>query len=118
MEAGLKPGSLPHARHESELFVLDEREKPIGTVPDPLKHHRLITLRGSCLDERRALTEHGDGKLVPLEQVSVRIPRRRHGLLGIVEKVDIPRNPRCGDELVERGATGEICLATSDSVLR
>jgi hypothetical protein len=102
---------------EAEDVALDEREEAVGTVLGPLEQHALAFARRLRLDERGALPQDTQSIAASLEEPPVGLPGRGQGLFGVVEQVEVSRQPRRRQQLVERRATRDVALAGSDPVV-
>ncbi|MEO6027298.1 MAG: hypothetical protein ABIR79_10580 [Candidatus Binatia bacterium] len=97
--------------------MLDEWVKAIGTIPCPFDQYRIDALGHPGLYERRTFSDHGDGESRVDEQRPVAFPARAERFIGIVKEVDVARESRRRQELVQRDTDGNVALTGRDPAL-
>jgi hypothetical protein len=109
---------IERVEHEAELLVRHQRKEAERAFARPLHPHRLASPPHLGFDVPGALLLHADREPVPLEQRAVLTPARGDRGLGVVKEVEIPRQARRAEQLVERCRSGDVALAARHAMLR
>jgi hypothetical protein len=103
-------------QREPEIGVLDERIETKRTVARPLHQHAVTRPAHLRLDEPGTLPEHRHAATSRQQQRTIRLPRCRHGLVGVVEDVEVAQESRGTEQFVQRGFAREVALAALPAV--
>ena len=98
-------------QRQSELLMFDQRKEAKGAVAEPLDEQRLGALRHGGLHESRTLADGGDANPVRLQRLSIGVPGHRHRLGRVVEEIEVSREPRRPEGLVERHTTSDVAVS-------
>ena len=111
-------GEIEGMKGQPELLVTLEREESKGAIARPFQEDTVAARGDLRLDEGRALPHEEHLEAVRLEEEPIGAPARLEGLVGIVEQVDVPRDARGRDQLVQGHTAGDVAFARRDAVLR
>ena len=96
---------------QAQPVVLDEWEKAVGAVMDPLNEQGLASQSHRGLNEPGTFSEQGDRVSRGQQHTAIAIPRSRDCFSRVVKNVEIAREPLRLQRDAERHAAGDVAVA-------
>ncbi len=107
---------VERVQHEPQHFMAHQGEVAIAAVAGPFEANALSFPLDLGFDKGRSLAQDTNRESVRLEQSPVGMPGGAQRFIGVVEQIEVARDPRGADQLVQGDAISNIGFTGSDAV--